>query len=482
MNEYKSFTQRIGLIGITNLIVSLSGFILLPILTKTFPIEEYGLWVQVSVTIGLITAITRLGLPYAMVRFLAAEKNKEDIKEIFYSIFFIILFVCVIVSALLFAFSELIAEVLFNGHLAIARILPLIIFVGCLNQVLLAFFRTFQHIKKCSIFSIMQTYLSVAFVAYFVLTGHGIIGATIGLLLANILVFLWFAFFILLEIGIKIPKFRNVKKYLVFGVPTVPGNLSNWIIESSDRYIIGMFLGIAFVGYYSPSYTLGSIIIMFAAPLGFMLPAVLSKYYDEKNIKMIKSTLKHSLKYFLAIAIPTVFGLSLLSKPILTVLSTPEIAVHGYLITPFVAVGAVFIGMSTIIGQSLFLNMRTDIGGKIWIIAALLNLGLNIIFIPKIGLIGAAITTLLAYGLVFVISTYYAFKHLTFDVDIIFILKSIFASVIMSLVIIQWQPIGLLHILMVIGVCVVIYSVILFLIGGVKKDEIKFFCNIIKKD
>ena len=49
MNDHKLFTQRIGLIGLTNLLISLSGIILLPILTKTLPIEEYGVWVQISV-------------------------------------------------------------------------------------------------------------------------------------------------------------------------------------------------------------------------------------------------------------------------------------------------------------------------------------------------------------------------------------------------------------------------------------------------
>ena len=45
MTEYKLFAQRVGLVGIVNLLVSLSGIIMLPILTKTLPIEEYGIWV-----------------------------------------------------------------------------------------------------------------------------------------------------------------------------------------------------------------------------------------------------------------------------------------------------------------------------------------------------------------------------------------------------------------------------------------------------
>jgi|GEM_PF-4903873 len=77
MNEYKLFGQRIGLIGITRLLLSLSGMILLPVLTKNLPIEEYGAWVQIMATIGLIAPLAEMGLSYTMVRFLAAEKDKR---------------------------------------------------------------------------------------------------------------------------------------------------------------------------------------------------------------------------------------------------------------------------------------------------------------------------------------------------------------------------------------------------------------------
>ena len=475
MNEHKLFTQRIGLIGITNLLVGLSGLILLPILTKNIPIEEYGIWVQISVTIGLIPAVVILGLPYTMVRFLAAAKKKEEIQEGFYSIAFIILFTSAIASLLLFLFSKPIAASLLDNNLTIARILPLIVFIACLNSVLLNFFRTFQQIKRYSILLFIQTYLNVALVAYFVLSGYGIFGAVIGLLISSFLVFLIMASLIISEIGIKIPKFTHIKEYLAFGLPTVPGNLSSWMVNSSDRYVIGIFLSTTFVGYYSPGYALGSMISMFMAPLSFMLPAVLSKYYDENNMNEVKTVLSYSLKYFLAIAIPSALGLSLLSKQILTILSTPEIASEGYLITPFVAVSAVLFGAYAVIYNIIILEKKTKIIGTIWIMTAILNLGLNLIFVPYIGILGAAITTLIAFIFAFIITTYYSFKYLRFNINSRFILKSVFASVVMSLVIIKWNPVGTLNVLIVIGVCAVVYATILFLLKGIEKEEIKFF-------
>ncbi|KAF5431164.1 Membrane protein involved in the export of O-antigen and teichoic acid, partial [Candidatus Methanophagaceae archaeon] len=305
-------------------------------------------------------------------------------------------------------------------------------------------------------------------------------GAVIGLLISSFFVFLIQACIILSEIGVKIPKFTHMREYLAFSIPTVPSNLSSWVVNSSDRYVIGIFLGTAFVGYYSPGYALGSMINMFLAPLTFMLPAVLSKYYDENNMNEVKTILRYSLKYFLLLAIPAAFGLSLLSKPILTILSTPEIASEGYLITPFVAASALLFGAYAVIAQVIVLKKRIEITGTIWITAAILNLGLNVIFVPYIGILGAAITTLLAFTLALILTSYYSFKYFKFDVNFGFILKSIFASIVMSLVIIKWNPVGILNVLILIGVCAVVYAAILLLLKGVKKEEIKFFKELFK--
>ena len=110
--------------------------------------------------------------------------------------------------------------------------------------------------KRYSIFLLIQTYLGVFIVSYFAIKGFGINIAALGLLIANLITFFIMITFIISNIGFKIPKFRNIREYLSFGLPTIPSNFSYWIVDSSDRYIIGIILGTAFVGYYSPGYTL----------------------------------------------------------------------------------------------------------------------------------------------------------------------------------------------------------------------------------
>ncbi len=478
MNEYKLFVQRIGLVGVTNILIALSSLILLPIMTKNFSIGDYGVWVQINTTIVLIPNLATLGLPYTMVRFLSAEKDKKKIQEGFYSIASIVLVSTFIISALLFLFSKNIASALFNDDVNLAMLLSLIVFFACLNALLLNFFRTFQQMKRYSIFLLIQTYFGVFIVSYFAINGFGIYMAALGLLIANLITFFIMVTFIISNIGFKIPKFKNMREYLSFGLPTIPGNLSSWIVDSSDRYVIGIFLGTAFVGYYSPGYAIGSIIVMILAPFSLLLPSVLPQYYDENNIEKVRIFLKYSMKYFLLIAIPSAFGLSILSKPILMILTTPEIALNGYLITPFIALSALLFGVYAIVSNVFVLEKKTQIIGTIWIIAAVSNLSLNILFVPYFGILGAAAITLIAYTIAFILTLMYSLKFFKFDFDPAFIVKSIISSVLMSTIIIWINPYGILNILITVIICSMVYFVLLTILKGIKKEEYKFFRDI----
>lgn len=475
MSEYRLFAQRVGAIGVANILLILSMIILLPILTKTLPVEDYGIWVQMIVTIELIPSMVLLGLPYAMVRFLAGEKEKEEIREGFYSIYFFSLFASLVAALIFFSSSGLIGNLLFNNNENIVKILSIILFIECLNNIQYNYFRTFQRIKKYTSLVFIQIFLNLALVSYFVLSGYGIIGAALGILITRLSVFLIMTSFIISEIGIKVPKFNNMNKYLVFALPTVPGSLSSWLVNSSDRYVIGILLGAAFVGYYSPGYTLGNVINIFVAPIGLILFPILSKYYDIDKISEAKIILKYSWKYFLLLAIPSAFGLSLLSKPFLEILTTAEIAREGYLITPFVAFGTVFFGASVIITQIIILEKRTVITGSIYTLAAAINLGVNLALIPNIGIMGAAIATMVAYLFIFVAGAHYSFRYLKFDIDLRFISKSIVASMLMSILILIYTPEGLSDVLMTVGVCAVFYIGTLLILRGISDDEIAFF-------
>lgn len=480
MREYKLFAKRIGLVGFTKFINNFKGVILLPILTKNLPIEDYGIWVQIMVTVGIIPNFMNLGLPGAMVRFLPSVEAREKFQDIFYSFLSVVTVAGMFASFMIYIQAEPIANLLFDSNVLIVKILSIVVFFETLEKLLFNYFRATQQIKKHSALILSKNVLLVLLVSVFVLQGSGLIGAVTGLLIQSITVILMSLIIIVSHLGLKIPRFGGLRGYLEYGIPASSSTVSRWVVNSSDRYVIGGFLGTSAVGYYSPGYTLGNILQMFVAPLNFMLPMVLSKHYDENNIDEVKRYMSYSLKYFMAVAIPAVFGLSLLSRKILVILSTPEIAEQGYFITPFVALGALLFGVFAVFEKVAMLVKKTKIIGTIWIIAAVLNLVLNILLVPYIGIIAAAATTLISFMAALAFMAYYSLRFLKFDMNFGFMLKSVFASVLMSGIILIWNPVNVLVILIMIGLCAVFYFVVLMLLKGFEKQEIRFFRSLLK--
>lgn len=480
-SSYQKFAKDVLIIGVTNLLVGVSALILLPLITKILGAHDYGIWAQVQVTIGLVLGFVGLGLPYAMTRFLPAKTNKEEIQEEFYSVFCLVFLVTLIVSIVMIAGAHFIAKTFSEGATDIVRITGLIILVWSLDWVCLTFLRTFRQMKRYSIFIIANTYGQIALIAYLVLNGHGILSIVLTVLAIRVVMFPILFFLIKRQIGIRRPHFSRIKEYLSFGLPTIPANISAWVVASSDRYVIGYFLGPASVGAYSAGYSLGNIPFMLAGVLGFVLPPTLSKLYDEGRMEEVKTHLRYSSKYSLAVAIPFVFGAAILAEPVLRLFSTAEIASQGYFILPIIASSSLFFATYVPIAHIIVLVKKTRTIGAIWIISALVNLGLNILVVPRWGIFGAAITTLIAYGLALGLTSYYSFKEFKFTIDWRFIVKCLVASVIMSLAIWRMAPQGTSATIATVIAGAAIYAVVLLLLKGFKKEEFDFFKELFQR-
>ena len=474
-SSYQKFAKDVAIIGVTQVLLALSGVVFLPLITKTLGAHDYGIWAQVQVTIGLVLGFVGLGLPYAMTRFLPAKTNKEEIREEFYSVFCVVFLATALVSILLIVFADFLAGAFFDGATIIVRITGLIILVWSLDWVFLSFFRTFRQMKKYAVFVVADTYGQVGLIAYLLLNGNGILSIVLVVLAVKAIIFLILFFLIKSQIGIKRPRFSNIREYLNFGLPTVPGNVAAWVVASSDRYVIGYFLGAASIGVYSAGYSLGSLIMMPAAVLGFVLPPALSKLYDEGRMDEVKIHLSYSLKYVLALAIPFVFGAAILAQPVLRLFSTAEIAGQGYLIPPLVALSTLFYDAYVVIAHILVVSKKTKVMGLIWIIAGVVNLGLNILVVPRWGILGAALTTLIAYSLALGIGSYYSVREFKFSIDWRFILKSLVASGAMSAVIWAIAPQETPATVLAVLAGTATYGIAVFLLKGFRREELKFF-------
>lgn len=479
--SHKKFIKDIGIFGITQIAGTISGFITLPIITKLLGVKSYGIWSQMSVTITLISIVALLGLPYTLIRFLAGENDKRKIQDGVWSVATIVFCCSLIIALLLIIFADPIAK-FFNCEKILIYLLAFIALFDYLSQVFYNAIRAFQKIGVFSSFFTFQELGETALIIIFIYSGFGLTGTIAAVLITRFIICLGTGIYIISKIGLSTPRFLRIKEYLSFGLPGVPDAISHWIIQSSDRYIIGFFLGTLFVGYYSPAYVIGFFVInLLVSPFGFMLPAILSKYYDENKTDEVKTYLRYSLKYFLLFAIPAVFGLSVLSKQLLSIITTPEIANNAHLIMPLVAISMIPMGINAIVVQIISITKKTKAGAVITIIAALLNLGLNFILIPKFGIMGAALTTFIAYAFICTATWVYASKFFVFNPDWQTISKSIAASIVMSLGVYWLHPLGLYRTLFAIASGALTYGILMFLLKSFNQQEIQLFISAAKK-
>jgi len=478
--SYKGFAKSSILVTSAYMLQSLKGLIFLPFITKILGTYSYGIWVQVGVIVSLLMPIGTLTLTAALTRFFAGEEDQKRIQEGFYSIIFFVFGVSLLLALCLWGLSQPVANAFFDGERLIVILAAGLIPLDCLNSVLLMYFRTFRQMKKYSIFTILRAYLELGLLIYVVLAGYGIIELVVAMLVTRLGIGLAIFGFILPEIGFKLPRFSRMREFLKYSLPIIPVNMSGWITSASDRLLISYFMGALFVGYYSPGYSLGSVAGILIAPIMYVLPPYLYKVYEQGKMVQVKGYLSYSLKYYLMLAIPAAFGICVLSRTLLVSLSNPDIANQGYFVVFFITVSVMLNGINNLITLIIGAVKKTKVMGISSITAAAVNFGLNLIFIPWLGILGAAITTLIA-GIVDVgIRANFALRHFTFPVDWVFIMKSIGASVIMALGIWYFSPSGVVEIMLSVIGGAIVYGVIIILSGGVKKSELKFFKGLIK--
>ena len=471
----QKFLKDVLTIGIAQAIMGIGGFLVLPLITKTLGSYSYGLWYQIVITISLLTSLSQLGLTNSMIRFLAAEKDPVKINEGFLSIVFFVTSLGLAFSLTVFFLSDIIALILFND-ISISFLIKagsFLILFNAVAQISIYYFRIFQQTIKFSIFTICQAFGQIFLMYVFISFGLGIFGAIIGSLLAQIFIFLLSIFFVIKEIGFAIPKFTALPLYLRYGLPLAPMLILDWLKNSNDRYLITFFLGIQVQGIYSAAFLIGSITMILVLPLQMILLHRLSQIFDENKLDQVINLLNDSVKYFALLALPTAFGLSFLAVPLLNIITTPDFSVGAPLI-PFFAFGGVFFGLTQIWSNIMQLVKKTHIVLYVYLFIAILNISLNFILVPFMGILGAAISSFCSYLVMAVLTYLITIRYLKIHIDYKFFIKSMTASVLMGFALLLLHPITLVQITSSVILGILIYFSLLFIFKGFNKDEIKF--------
>jgi O-antigen/teichoic acid export membrane protein len=188
------------------------------------------------------------------------------------------------------------------------------------------------------------------------------------------------------------PNLRSVevREILRYGMPAVVISGLTWVTSLSDRYVLAATQGEHAVGIYAASRDLSDKVLVLLNTL-FLLAStpVGISVWERDGEEGARRYVADLTRYYLLIALPTAVGISVLARPLITFLA--DVRYHdGYRLVPFVTGGALFAGLAARYTLGLHFRKRTGLLSLCYGGAALANVGLNVLLVPRFGYMAAA--------------------------------------------------------------------------------------------
>lgn len=439
MSEIKTLMHQSSHYFAGQILIMAAGFISFPILTRIFSVGDYGILGIMTTTVLIATAVAKLGLPGWIVQFYAEFKLNKRLDS-FQSTILISSVVCAATAAILFyLLGQLFRSKIFEKNIVnLIPIVSMIIFTTCTSDILTSFLRAEQRTKLYNLVAIIRRYGTLTlgiFLAVFII--RGLYGFYFGQVLTGIVVLSFLIFISAKRQKISVRHFSTgvFRDSIRFGLPMVGGEMGHLILNYADRYLVQLYLGSISLGLYTAGYNLSTYVTeMFMYPINYAMTPICMNILVKKGEEETRKFFTSAFRYFLMIMVGVVFGFIAVGKDLISILASSKY-LEAYSVLPYVVIGQSIYACSIILNSGLFIKKKTHVVMYVILGACLLNIGLNIILIPRFGILGAAQATLISNTFYTIVITYFAFKEFRFEIDYAHILLYVLIAAAMYVVI-----------------------------------------------
>lgn len=424
MSKTADLAKNTLLIAISKVSTQLVMFFMLPLYTAALSTSEYGAVDLIITYGGLFAPLIMLNVQQAIFRYLIdARSDRETQNKIITNAIEITILVSLGVGLVYF-----IANFFVNVPFAATMAFYFASFI--IADLLLQIARGLGRTKAFAITGIAQGLLTVVLNLIFLLPlqmgANGmLLGIAFGLLIPAIV------------LGVVIGTRRSIKlsardrttkmQLLAFSLPLLPNTISFWVFNASDRTVISLVLGVAANGIYAVSNKFSNIANSFSSIFytSWSEAAVLA-INDPDRDEFFSSIANMMLKVFSTLGI-----LIMCVTPIVFSFLVNKAFSEALLYLPILLLGTIF---NTVVGfySAIYIAKKlTKQVANTSIIAAIINLVINLALIWFIGIWAAAISTAVAYGVMAIYRHYDMKKYvnITYDTKTFAILTIVFIVV-----------------------------------------------------
>jgi O-antigen/teichoic acid export membrane protein len=421
--------------------VLLAGLISLPLMTRLLSKEDYGLMSLVFLAITIVASLSALGFPQATTRYFAeyAGRGRQELMGFCSTMAYGAAVASTVAMLVIFLASLALANTQSFAGMAIhLRYAVVLILLRLVSSVCLQIFRGNQQTFAFNLFNIATRYLSIGVIVLLIIYVHQDVSAVfVGTIYveATILMIALVYLYRRRLLGWIKPDSTEIKRAISFGMPLVIADLMVSLVASSDRFAIQYFLGPDSVAIYSVAYDISDYVaIMFASPLQLAILPIVYSLWSSEGEEATKAFLNKAINLSFIVVIPMIAGFSVVGPDIVTTLASDKYAESGELV-PYIALGVMLGSIHFLLFTGLLLHEKTRAITVLNGTAAVANLALNMAFIPRFGIIGAAYATIITYILLNIITYFVSNRYLKVHIEWTLILKALVTAAGMGLTI-----------------------------------------------
>ena len=401
------------------------AYIMVLVYTYYIGAEELGYYDLILTTISLFLPIIICSYDEGIYRWLIDDSKRNKIEIVSNCIKTVIFTTCLAIIVLL------LINVKF--HIQYVGFIAAMLGSSTIYQVILNAVRGMSNSHVYALSGIINSVILLFLeILGLVVLGMGIEALLISKTMANILTILF--------IFMRQPSLRGFltcrfntklsKSMLSYSLPLIPNSLSWWIVNSSDRYIILLFLGTAYNGIYAIANKFPTIITTITGIVYLALQESVIKEYDSPDRDSFYS--KVFRQYYTLIFSLIICAIPATKLMIGWFVSTEYQSAWQY--TGFLYLSTVFSALSSFLGIGYQISRETKRSVVSTVSSAGVNIAVNIMLIQFIGLYAASFSTFAAYLFLFVLRIIHSKKYFTLHIKWSEFISMFIISILVSVV------------------------------------------------
>ncbi len=381
--------------------------------------QTYG---EISIALALLSilsVIAILGLDTGIVRYLSQynkDKNKEAMKGTIIFSTKTILLLSTTFGILLFLLSDWITQAFYPHSPNLSIILKVFAIALPFEGLKAVWTNTLKALQKIEydIYAriVGEIIVRILLTVLFIYAGLGILGAsiayTLSIIFSSLLLFLFVEkkAFSLRDKNIKV--LYNNKELLFYSLPLVFNSITIIVINAADSLILGYFKDAGTVGIYNVAVPTAKLILIFpTALLGLYLPLIAAVKDNKEEFEKVYYT---TTKWVFFITSLSLAWLILYGKELITVFFTEGYST-AYTSLVILSIGYLINSCIYTSRDILLLYNQTRVIFMATVFSCVLNIILNILMIPTLGMIGAALATSISLTILSIILFIYTRKE-----------------------------------------------------------------------